>query len=168
MPITFTKPKAKTVAPAPVAKAAHPPVVKKGGMVAATGVSDFAHLIDEVGALQDEATPILQQIKELTAQLVPFKERLAVLQDYVDELPVDPDLKFHELGDEYLVEAGVKKVCREVKDLEAVRQAMGDEVFMQVAKVTLKDIDAYLTPVEKEPLLEVTRGSRSVKVVKRT
>lgn len=71
-------------------------------------------------------------------------------------------------GMEHDVVFSEKFVQRKITDMAKVRKALGAETFMEVAKVTLGDLDKYLSEKEREPLLEVTRsGARRMKVVEK-
>lgn len=131
-------------------------------------VSDFAGLIDEIGAMQAEQTRIEQQIKELQKKQKPYKEKLKSLAELLHEVDEHGDDEtFVELGVSYQAELGKKGTARSIKDIEQVRQLMGDTTFFKVCSVTLKAIDDYLTPEEKAEVLGIERTQRGVSVTKR-
>jgi hypothetical protein len=131
-------------------------------------ISDFAELIDEIGAMQAEQTRIEQQIKELQKRQKPYKEKLKSLCELLQEVDEhDDDAKFVELGVSFQAEFGKKATSRSIRDIEKVRQLMGDATFFKLCSVTLKAIDDYLTPEEKAAVLEIERTVRGVEISKR-
>ena len=132
-------------------------------------ISDFAELIDEIGALQADALKIDEQIKALQKKQKPFKDKLKSLCELLHEIDEhDADEKFTELGQAYRAEFGKKGTSRSITKIEKVRELMGDETFFKVCSVTLKAIDDYLTPEEKAQVLETERTLRGVEIAKRT
>jgi hypothetical protein len=89
------------------------------------------------------------------------------LQELADELEIGDDATATEHGAEFDADIGVKGSSRSIKDLKGVRKLMGDELFFQVATVTLKDCDAYLTLPQREKVIETSRTKRSLKVTRR-
>lgn len=131
-------------------------------------LSGMAELIDMAGTLQTEAEAIKARIKTEQDKLKPLAAAMAELQDAVDKIDEDDDTEgLVEFGELYKVEIGKKGTSREIADMQAVAKKLGKDVFMQVAKVTLKDIDKYLSGNEKDALLNITRTSRSLKLIKR-
>ena len=128
-------------------------------------VSDFAAIIDQAGVANESVEDITNQIKALTAKLKPHKEKLYELQKAIDEMDLDPDAEgFMQYGEGYQLEIGKKGSSRKIKDMALVQKAMGKELFMKVATVTLKEIDKYLTLPQREQLLTTDRTSRSYKL----
>ena len=156
--ITIPKKKVALVAPA------NPTPSTKTKVVS---LSDFAEQIDEVGRLQEELGPVAAKIKELTKQLKPLKDAENRLQELADELEIGDELTTVEHGAVYDAEIGIKGSARKIKDLKGVRQLMGDELFFQVATVTLKDLDSYLTLPQREKVIETSRTKRPLKVTRR-
>jgi len=130
-------------------------------------VSEFAELIDEVGVLSKDAEKINAKIKKLQEELKPYNDAVKRLKAKIDELEGDPDEELVELGTVYKLEIGKKGTSRHIKDIKKVQELMGDDLFYQVCKVNLKDIDAYLTLPQREEVIEEERTSRSFKIVKR-
>ena len=130
-------------------------------------VSDFAAEIDLVGRLTEEAAPILAQIKALQGQLKPLNEAKAALQAHVDAIEGDDDDKLVEIGQVYRLEIGKKGSAREIKDLPGVKKMMGTELFMKVAKVTLKDLDQYLTGQQRDLVITTSRTQRGFEIARR-
>lgn len=131
-------------------------------------LSDFATLIDELGAMQAEQEKLSKKIKELTAQQKPYMEKLKKLKEMMREVDEhDDDEEFVELGETYQAEFGKKGSSRSIKDIRKVKELMGEPTFFKVCSVALKDIDAYLNPEEKEQVLITERGLRGVTIIKR-
>jgi hypothetical protein len=128
-------------------------------------VSPWAELVDHVGALQEEAAPIIAQIAELQEKLKPLAEKKAELQKIMDELPGD-DAPQRLNGTIFRADAGKKGSSRSIKDMALVKKFMGAETFMKVATVKLGDIDKYLTGDQREQVTETSRTSRTVKVTR--
>ena len=100
-------------------------------------------------------------------KLKPYKKALAELQEKIDELEADDDATLEELGGVFRLELGRKGTSRRIADTQKLRELMGDELFFQCATVTLKDVDAYLTPPQRAEVLEETRTGRTLKLIKR-
>lgn len=130
-------------------------------------LSDFADQIDLVGTLTKEAEPVLKQIKALQEQLKPLKDAEKALQETLDSLDLDDDATSEELGALFRVEIKAKGSSRSINDLNRVREMLGDEVFFSIATVSLKDVDAYLTPPQKEEVIDTERTKRGYKVIER-
>ncbi len=131
-------------------------------------LSTFAEKIDLVGRLTEDAAPILAQIKTLQEKLKPLAVAKTELEAEIAEIEAGDD--FDEtiaLGVEFKAEIGKKGSSRSIKDLALVKKLMKTDTFMKVATVTLKDIDAYLTPPEKAECIATVRGARSYKIIKR-
>jgi len=143
-------------------------VKKKVAVEPVPDVSEFADQIDLFGRLSEEAEPVLAEIKKLQDKLKPLADAKKALQASIDAMPAEDDEeKLIELGAEFRLEIGKKGSSREIKDLVAVKKLMGNELFMKVATVTLKDLDAYLTLPQRETVIETKRTSRAFKIAKR-
>lgn len=127
--------------------------------------TDLEKQIDLVGALQEDAAKVAAKIKKLNEELKPFKDAMKALEAMVSEMDGDPDQVLEEAGSRFRLEAGKKSTSRSIKDMARVREIMGDELFMTVVDVKLKDIDDYLTPPQKEEVLSSERTTRSIKVL---
>ena len=130
-------------------------------------LSAFADEIDRVGKLMEEAEPIAKQIKDLQAKLKPLAEAQKALAKKIDELEIDDDAEVVEKGAHYQAEIGKRGNQREIKNMGLAKEYLGAELFMQVATITLKDLDAYLTLPQREEVLTVKRTAHSAKVIKR-
>jgi hypothetical protein len=131
-------------------------------------LSAFAGTIDEVGKLQEEAAPVLSQIKALQAKLAPLAVAFAKLQALADALAIGDDPEYHaEIGANFIAEVGAKGKSRSIKDKIKLVELMGEEMFLQLATVKLGDIDKYLTQPQRDEVLKTERTQRSVKVIRR-
>jgi hypothetical protein len=127
--------------------------------------SPWADLVDQVGALTEEAAPILEQIAALQAKLQPLAEKKAELQKVMDELPGDDEA--HRLnGAIFRADAGKKGNSRSISDMALVRKMLGAETFMDVATVKLGDLDKYLNGQQLEQVTTTSRTRRTVKVTR--
>lgn len=130
-------------------------------------LSDLAPLIDAVVALEPEALKIQARVALDLERLKPYKEAQKALDDAVQLMDEDDDAKWSELGTTHKIEIGKKGNSRSIKDMELVKKLMGNMLFMKVATVTLKAVDDYLNPEQKEQVLTTARTTRSVKIIKR-
>lgn len=118
--------------------------------------------LDQVIALEDQVAAAKQFIAEHD------KMRKSLISDILDEAEdVDDDEEFEFTSNDGIMEFGKKANNRKIVDMDEVRKLMGPEQFMECASVKLKDIDDYLTPKQREKVLEVVRGDRSVKIEKK-
>jgi hypothetical protein len=148
-------------------------ILKKGVVKTALKIeslSALAALIDEVGPMVGDAAKTVAKIKALTESLKTYKEKIKALNDLIDALgQYGDDVVFIERGTKYEVHAGVREKSREVVDLAGIRKKLGDKVFFDIAKVTLKDIDKYIAAAEqaKLGLVKTSRTSRAIVVIPR-
>jgi hypothetical protein len=130
-------------------------------------LSDFAGLIDEVGALEVEEEKIAKQIKKLQESLAPLRDKRKELDAKVAEIEADADAVGEELGARFRLEWGKQGTKREIVDMPRVKAFLGDDLFMQLATVRLGDIDDYLTPPQKAEVIEEGRIARKYKIAAR-
>lgn len=128
--------------------------------------SELEALVDHVGADGTEVEKIKKKIKALQDELKPFADRQSQLQKLVDELELGDDDSDLIKGDHFRLEVGPRGKSRKVKDMDKARDLLGDELFMKLATVTLKNLDDYLNPQQREVVIETTRSSRSIKLAK--
>lgn len=127
--------------------------------------TDLEKQIDLVGALQEDAAKVAAKIKKLQEELKPFKDAMKTLETMVAEMDGDDDQAVEEAGTRFRLEAGKKGTSREITNMARVREIMGDELFMSLAEIKLKDVDDYLTPPQKEEVLKTSRTTRTIKVL---
>lgn len=142
-------------------------VLKKKMVQAAETLNPLYAQIDLVGEQAKEAEKIAEQIKKLQDKLKPIKAEQDKLQKMIDALEIGDDEKIIETAAKFSAEIGAKGNKREIKDLDAAKKYLGDELFMKLATITLKNLDDYLTPPQKEEVIKTSRTSRSVKIVPR-
>lgn len=127
--------------------------------------TDLEKQIDVVGALEEDAVKVAAKIKKLSEELKPYKDAMKVLETMVAEMEGDDDALLFDQGNRFRLEAGKKASSRAINSMAKVREYMGDELFMSLATVRLKDVDDYLTPPQREKVLDTERTTRSIKVV---
>jgi hypothetical protein len=101
-----------------------------------------------------------------------YEPKLMVLTVQLNELlnGADPDQTFVELGAHYqakISKQGTLRVVEDLKLLKALFDKINPELFWQKARVKIRDCDEYLTPEEREAVLETKRTPRKMEVVKR-
>lgn len=62
------------------------------------------------------------------------------------------------------IEVSAPAKVRKVSDTAKLVEMLGPETFLQLAKISLGDLDKYLTEVQKSEVLTEERGSRSVSI----
>lgn len=123
--------------------------------------------VDMAGETLKEIEATKKKIKDLTQRLKTLNAEHAKLQVLVDELAIGDDDATVVAGAKYQVEIGPRGISRSIQDLEKAREFLGDELFMQLATITLKNLDDYLTPPQKEIVIKTDRTNRSIKFIKR-
>jgi hypothetical protein len=163
MPIVITMKKAAIGAPQNTLKNSLPPPNPLP--------PEIAQLVDEVGALQDEATATAKRIKGLQAQLKPYADKMKVLAElatkYAVEEAIDPDQVFTEVTDNFLMQVGKAGTLRTVANIELVLKVLGKKLFFEKCTIGLGVLDNYLTPEQKQQVLKVERCTRGVTVMQR-
>jgi hypothetical protein len=122
-------------------------------------------MVDEMLSLQaavDEVRPKLKRYEEI-------KKELAAIA--ADDSQYDPEKPALLKGDIAVVEFGPCSHPREIKDMHGLIGALkervgGYEGLLPMIRVTLKDVDSYLTEAESKEYVETVLGSRSLKSVR--
>lgn len=138
-------------------------------------LSDYATDIVAIGELQDKIADIdalleKKYAKELEQKAELVKEankRLKDLRTKLDEhyKGEDPEKVFTENAGTHSVEIGKKGNSRSIIDMKLVQDLFNDdEVFYKLVKMDLKDIDNYLTPPEREAVLETKHTPRPITI----
>jgi hypothetical protein len=122
--------------------------VKSATAIAVDRLVELRKLIDAVTPAQKEYDKIS---KELRAQ--------AMEQD-----PTEPVV--FEGTDHNVIFSEATKV-RKIDNMLGIKKALGNEVFWDVAKVTLTDIDKYLTPNESAEFITIENGARKIEIVEK-
>jgi hypothetical protein len=132
-------------------------------------LSTFAALIDEVGELSEQAEPIIRRMAALQEQLKPYVAKVKELEEKANEYYADEDAdeEFTPLGQKFQLKVGKKGNSRKIVDLKQVMKIMGQEAFLKVATVPLKDIDQYLSGAQKDKVINTERVKRTVKPVEK-
>ena len=133
---------------------------------AAELLSEFAETIDLVGDLTLQAAPLMRQAITIAEKLKPLNEAKAKLQALMNSIGAD-DEDVVQLGVTFKAEAGKRGTKRSIKDMAAVKKTMGNELFLQLATVTLSNMDKYCTPPQLAELLDTERTGRTLKVLRR-
>lgn len=132
---------------------------------------EIIQMIDEVGALQDEAEAMAKRIKILQARLRPYSEKLKQLADavskYATELGLGPDQEFTQTTDDFVLIAGKASTVRTVIDTQRAMKIIGRKLFFEKCTIGLGIIDQYLTPEKKQKVVRIERCTRGIKVFRR-
>ncbi len=131
-------------------------------------VSELATFIDVVGEQTGDAVAKLVKIKALQEELKPYLANFKKLNGMIDAIQdYDADAEFTERGLKYQCDAGKREKTRSIKDLAGIEKKLGRALFLQVAKITLADVDKYISQVEqtKLDLITVARTTRKINVV---
>lgn len=120
-------------------------------------LDELAQEIDDLGAMESVIAGMKKQIAEHGKRLSVVRDKLVDMQMLV------------KTGDHYY--AQVKETgnqVRTVKDMPLAIKHLGVETFLQVAKVSLSDIDKYLNDAQKAEVIETSESTtRSMKIMKR-
>lgn len=134
---------------------------------------DVFALVDAYGEAEQQAdkirVKILKKTQPLATELKEVETQMAYLQQQIImnfEEKEHGDARSGELqGAKYRACIGAKAIKRTIKDMELAKKYLSPDVFMKLVKLTLKDVDDYLTPPQKEQVLNVERsGNRSFSV----
>lgn len=128
--------------------------------------SEVELLLDLVGTHAADKAKLEKKVKDLQAEMKKYTDNEKKLQKLIDELPNGDDENFELRGASYRAEVGPKGQSRSISDLKAVRDMLGEDTFMELAKVNLKDIDNYLTLPQREKVLAISRTQRSISIEK--
>jgi len=138
-------------------------------------LSEHAAEIVAIGEMQDKILTIDAAIEKKFGELLAMRadlvkeatKRLKNLREALDALYADkdPEQTFIENAGTHAVEIGKKGNLRKITDMKLVQDLLeDDEVFYQLIKMDLKDIDNYLTPPEREAVLETTHTPRQIAI----
>jgi len=114
-----------------------------------------------------EADKIRDKIKKLEKDkiLKHEKDLKAKLEKLLDELLGTDDDATIEV-DTGILEVSEKAIKRQISDLDKIKKYLGNETFMELAKVSLGDLDKHLTQEQLDETVSSTReGKRTLKVV---
>lgn len=127
----------------------------------------------DLGAMTTAGDPRIDRLAELLKWQEGIKAdaRTKELADLVKtlkaEVPadLDPDADYVFEGEKHRYVFGAASKDRYVADMEAVKAAFGEKVFMELVKVNLTDLDKYLTPDQLADLIAYSRGSRKASML---
>lgn len=111
-------------------------------------VIELKHKLDAVAAEQKEYDKLVKELR-------------------TEAMEVDPDQVVSFEGTKGTVVFGEASRQRVLADMAGVKKALGNELFMSIAKVTLGDLDKYLSTEESAPLVEQGRGPRKIDIVEK-
>lgn len=117
--------------------------------------------IDRLGGLAAKYAKAKETVKE-------YDELRKVIQSEVCEgKPGTAVVTEH--GFQFAIQFTAGPDLREVSDKAELYKALGEDKFVELAKFTLKDVDAYCTPDECAKILKLTPGGgdRRHKILKR-
>lgn len=121
----------------------------------------------KLAALLSEASEVAKaeaRVKDYKAKVKALGAEFAELSDLDDEeTSPDKEIVLEAPGGRLVLSKRSK--TRTVVDIDKVRELMGEEAFNKSVTVGLKAIDDYLTPEEKEDVLEVGYSARTASVV---
>lgn len=118
--------------------------------------SELEEMVDRLGELKRALT----EIEPLQKEFDLIKKKLSEIAK-ADE--TDGEVTFK--GNNYIAVFGKHTQTRSCKDLEAFLEKVGSEVFMACVKLSMADVDRYVSKLEQDVLFETTKGSRSLKSV---
>ena len=132
---------------------------------------EIATLIDEIGAMLPSVEATQKQIKTLQNQLQPYADRMKALVTLISGLEDHAaDETFKLEGAAFIADVGKRCVVRTVinpalavKLMNKVEKGVG----WGVVTVPLGKLDLHLSPAEKNRVLTVARGDRSVTIAKK-
>ena len=132
--------------------------VKLQAKKAKTAKSATAIIVDRIVELRKqiaEVAPLQKELDNLTKDL-----RTQAMEQ-------DPDQVVSFEGTDHMVVFGEAAHTRSLTDVIGAKKALGNDTFFEIAKVTLGDLDKYLTAEELAPLIEEGRGARKIDVVEK-
>lgn len=116
---------------------------------------------------QSATAMMVDRIIELRAQVEAVSPAQKELDKLVKELRAkameqDPDQVVSFDGNKGTVVFGEAAKTRVLTDMAGAKKKLGNDLFMEVAKITLGDLDKYLSADELAPLIEESRGVRKI------
>lgn len=127
-------------------------------------LKDLAKAAPKRSELAEEIKKLAAKVAEFDVIWKPVEERVLakVLQKFG---PVEGDKEIDVTINKVHVKVGKDSKVREVTDKAALASALGEEVFFDLAKIPLGDIDKYTTPGQQDAFLKVGwNGKRKLTV----
>ena len=122
-----------------------------------------AELVDEFATLSAKLQKKLEKIKPLQNSVTVMEIGIWVAVDEV----VDPNQKITLTGNEHELKLGAKGRSNHITNMELAVDLLGEELFLKLANITMKDLKAYLTPEQLEQVTATKYATkRRVKIEK--
>ena len=115
-----------------------------------------AELVDEFATLSAKLQKQLEKIKPLQNSVTVMEIGILVAVDEV----VDPKQKITLTCNEHELKLGAKGRSNHITNMELAVDLLGEELFLKLANISMKDLKAYLTP---EQLAQVTATKYATK-----
>lgn len=112
--------------------------------------------VDRIGEIEDilkEVKDLIKEKEELRKKLLSFTEGM----NDAEEVILD--------GGEYTAVFSPCSKKRAITDVEGYFKAVGEDIFLQTVDIPITKADKYLTASQKEELIQVSTGSRTLKAV---
>lgn len=137
------------------------PKTKKAKTKVKTGVSDeIAHVRELVDIIIETNIEIQKAKDPGKKQASAKKELLDIVEgEYAETEEIIVS------GDKGRVKFGECSLTRKLIDVRKAHELLGDEVFYQLASISLSNIDDYLTPAQRAKILEEAYGSRRMSIL---
>lgn len=131
-------------------------MIDSAELVTAELVDEFAKLSGKLAKKQDKIAPLVKAVAAME------KGILAA----VDEV-LDPSQPVNLVGDENELQVGAQGQRTSITNMALAVDLLGEELFLKLAKITMKDLQAYLTPEQLEQVTEKKYATkRRVKIAK--
>ena len=115
----------------------------------------YGQLNDELEAKQHALEPIKTKLSQVTKVILGKLE-----QDIAQDEGVSID------GDHWILDiSACKKKNREIKNIALIQKFLGAEVFAQIAKVNISDLEKYLTPDQLIQVINEDTGFTSTRKI---
>jgi hypothetical protein len=110
------------------------------------------------------------KLKRKLENLAPLQEQVAQMEKSLisaaDEV-VDAGTPVTLTGNTYVVALSAQGKKNVIKNMDLAVEMLGEDLFLKLAKITMKDLQAYLTPDQLEQVVSSSYASkRRVKVAK--
>lgn len=124
--------------------------------------SELSQQVDIYVSVKEALKKAVKEITPLTNLVKSMEKELREIGDSAID---DPEAEGVLVGVEYVLTLGKKANAVTSIDKEALRKALGDETFLELAEVKVGDIRKYLNPIQLEVVLtEERKGNRAIKI----
>jgi hypothetical protein len=128
-------------------------------------------LVEEIGAAQDLADVTAKRIKVLQAELKIHTTKMRKLAELIAQhalsCGISDDEELSAVSKNFMVKAGKAVVVRHVSDPGLIMEMMGQALFLEKCTIGLGIVDQYLSPEQRQQVLTIERGPRSVAILPR-